>query len=174
MCFVVTVFTLSNIESNKSKCCPGLPMRSSCIYITILFLRRQGFGQEFFFVSVLVWDSRNYNFLVKSLRSSAVFGVWLRRPSPCLIRSAPRREREWGQSETSEKCVFFPCILGGIRPSYYWSLAYAELERINQKRTFPNWHVNFFPTTLFSWPPRIACPIVATTAVCRSLSAQWV
>ena len=34
---------------------------------------------------------------------------------------------------------------------------------------------NFFPTTLFSWSPRSACPIVATTttAVCRFLSAQW-
>ena len=25
-------YSLSNIESNKSKCCPALPMRSSCIY----------------------------------------------------------------------------------------------------------------------------------------------
>ena len=27
---------------------------------------------------------------------------------------------------------------------------------------------------LFSWPPRSACPIVATTAVRRCLSVQWV
>ena len=27
---------------------------------------------------------------------------------------------------------------------------------------------------LFSWPPPSACPIVATTAVCRFLSALWV
>ena len=40
MCCVVTVFTpLSNIESNKSKCCPALRMRSPCRYITILFFK---------------------------------------------------------------------------------------------------------------------------------------
>ena len=32
-------------------------------------------------------------FSVKWLRSSAVFGGRLQRPSPCRIRSAPRRER---------------------------------------------------------------------------------
>ena len=35
--------------------------------------------------SASVWDSRNWKFLVKSLRSSAVCGGRLQRPSPCLI-----------------------------------------------------------------------------------------
>ena len=30
MCCVVTVFTLSNIESNKSKSCPALPLNTLC------------------------------------------------------------------------------------------------------------------------------------------------
>ena len=38
-------------------------------------------------------------------------------------------------SEASEKCVFF-CILGGIGPSYFWILAYVELERINKGQRF--------------------------------------
>ena len=59
--------------------------------------------RSFFSVSASVWDARNWNFSVKSLRSSAVFGGRLQRPSPCLIRSAPRRERGWMLSETSEK-----------------------------------------------------------------------
>ena len=50
------------------------------------------------------------------------------RALPYLIRSAPGRDRVCGLSETSEKCSNF-CILGGIRPSYSWILAYAELER---------------------------------------------
>ena len=43
------------------------------------------------------------DFSAKSLRSSEVFGGRLLRPSPCLIRSAPRRERGWILSKTSEK-----------------------------------------------------------------------
>ena len=56
-------------------------------------------------------------FSVKSLRSSAVFGGRLQRPSPCLIRSEPRRERVWMLSETSEKRTkmyferYYPVIL---------------------------------------------------------------
>ena len=45
------------------------------------------------FVWASVWDSRNWNFSVKLLRTSAVFGGRLQRPSPYLVRSAPRRER---------------------------------------------------------------------------------
>ena len=52
------------------------------------------------------------NFSVESLRSSAVFEGRLQPPSPWLIRSAPRRERGWGLSETSEKCSIF-CLLNG-------------------------------------------------------------
>ena len=33
MCCVVTIFTLSDIESNMSKCCPALSIRSPCMYI---------------------------------------------------------------------------------------------------------------------------------------------
>ena len=52
----------------------------------------------------------------------------LKRPSPCRIRSAPGRDRVRGLSKTSEKRANFR-MLGGIRPSYSWILAYAELER---------------------------------------------
>ena len=34
-------------------------------------------------------------------------GGGLQRPSPCLIRAAPRRERGQTLSEASEKCDFF-------------------------------------------------------------------
>ena len=61
------------------------------IYIRSFFF--QGFGQQFF-------SSRpQYAILgigivaVTSLRSSAVFGGRLKRPSPCRIRSAPGRDR---------------------------------------------------------------------------------
>ena len=87
---------------------------------------------------------------VKSLRSSAVFGGRLRRPSPCRIRSAPRRERGQTLSETSEKCVFF-FNFGRYTPELFLDLAYVELERINKGQhfqigiisklaSFPNWH----------------------------------
>ena len=52
-----------------------------------------GIWSGVFFVSAPVWDYWNWYFSVKSLLSSAVFGERLQRPSPCLIRSAPRRER---------------------------------------------------------------------------------
>ena len=48
-------------------------------------------------------------FSVKSLRSSAVFGGRLKRPSPCGIRSAPRPERGRIPSETSEKLQNIAC-----------------------------------------------------------------
>ena len=122
MCFVVTVFTLSNIESNKSKCCLALPgawvpanagthaeplLYMYIVYIMFLFFEGTGIWSGVAFVSVSIWVSRNWNFSVKSIRSIAVFGGRLQRPSLCLIRSAPRRQRGWGLSETSEKCVFF-------------------------------------------------------------------
>ena len=96
-------------------------------------------------------------FSVKSLRSSAVFGGRLKRPSPWRIRSAPGRDRVRGLSETIEKCANF-CILGGICPSYSWILAYAELERkkhtrygkqnISKLASFPIW-------LLISSPPHL-------------------
>ena len=80
-----------------------------------------------------------------------------RRESPCRIRSAPGRDRERGLSETSNKCANF-YILSGLRPSYSWILAYAELER---KKHIENIYFQvgivsklasyFVPTTLFSW-----------------------
>ena len=42
-------------------------------------------------------------FSVKQLRSSAGFGGRLQRPSPCRVRSAPRREHGRMPSQTSEK-----------------------------------------------------------------------
>ena len=65
-------------------------------------------------------------------------------------------------------------ILGVVRPRYYWIFAYVELDRKNQGTTFPNGYLNFFPTASFLLPPRSDCPVVATTAVYRCLSAQWV
>ena len=45
--------------------------------------------------------------------------------SPCRIRSAPGRDRgTWAERGKREvKCVNFS-ILGGMRPSYFWILAY--------------------------------------------------
>ena len=91
-------------------------------------------------------------------RMKHVLGGRLKRPSPCRIRSAPGRDRVRGLSKTSEKCANF-CILGGIRPSYSWILAHAELERKKHmgEHLFPSWHhfqilaSYFVPTTLFSW-----------------------
>ena len=59
----------------------------------ILFFEGTGIWSGIVFVSASVWDSRNWNFSVKSVRSSAVFGGRLQRSSPCNICSAPRRER---------------------------------------------------------------------------------
>ena len=87
-----------------------------------------------------------------------VLGGRLKRPSPCRIRSAPDRDRVRGLSKTSEKCANFG-ILGGIRPSYSWILAYAEILRKKHmgEHLFLSWHhfqilaSYFVPTTLFSW-----------------------
>ena len=67
------------------------------------FFEGTGIWSGVFFVSSSVWDSLNWNFPVKSLRSRAVFGGRLQLPSPCLIRSETRRERGWRLSEISEK-----------------------------------------------------------------------
>ena len=83
-------------------------------------------------------------------------GAGLKRPSPCLIRSAPGRHRVCGLSETSEECANF-CILGGIRPSYSWILEYAELEQKTHgkifisKLAFSKLASYFVPATPFSW-----------------------
>ena len=72
-------------------------------------------------------------FSVKSLRSRAVFGGRLKRPSPCCIRSAPRRERGRMPSETSEKLQKyrmsrrnsgdFGCIFTSAAPGWFTKLA---------------------------------------------------
>ena len=77
------------------------------------------------FVSASVWDSRNWNFSAKSLRSIAVFGGRLQRSSLCLIGSAPRHERGWGLSETSEKLLQC-CILTRKYRAFGWILTPAE------------------------------------------------
>ena len=74
-------------------------------------------------------------------------------------------------AERDKREVRKKMYLGGIRPSYSWIIAYAELERINQRDNISKLASKFFPSTLFLWPPRSACPIVAATAVCRYLSA---
>ena len=106
-------------------------------------------------------------FSVKYLRSSAVFGGRRTRPSPCRIRSAPGRDRVRGLSETSEMCANF-CILGGIRPSYSWILAYVKLERRKHMGNylFPSWphfQIGFIfrpHHTFFMVTPRSVWPIV--------------
>ena len=93
-----------------------------------------------FSVSASVCDSRNWNcrsnsFVRERLRGAA------QTPLALPYRSAPGQDRVRGLSETSEKCADF-CILGGIRPIYFWILAYAELERKNHigNHLLPSWH----------------------------------
>ena len=164
MC-VVTFFTLPSIESNNSKCCPALPEEwvpayagthgalAYIDYMIILFFRGRIWSGVFFRLGLSMRFSE-LEFSVKSFRSSAVFGGRLKRPSPCRMRSAPGRDRVCGLSETSEKCTK-KRILGGIRPSYCWILAYAELERekyiYGSKHLFPSWyHSNWI---IISSPP---------------------
>ena len=92
-----------------------------------------GFGLEFIFVSTSVCDSRNWNSRSNTFVRTPSTGRRPQRPSPCRIRSA--RGRGKTLSERSEKCTYL-CILGGIRPSYSWILAYVELERINKGQHF--------------------------------------
>ena len=71
---------------------------------------------------------------------------------------------------TSEWSDFF-CILGGIRPSYSWILAYVELGRINQGTTFPNGIIfklasKFLLDDVFLMAASKPLPYLATTAVC--------
>ena len=87
------------------------PSKYIYLYLLTLFCQRTGIWSGVFFVSRPHYGILgNWNFSVKSLRSGAVFGRGLQRPSPCLIRSEPRRERGWGLSETSEKLLKC-CIL---------------------------------------------------------------
>ena len=116
---------------------------------------------------------------LERMKHVKVFGGRLQRPSPFLIRWAPRRESPCrirfapcrdqvrGLSETSKKCANF-CILGGIRPSYSWILAYTKLERKKHmgKHLFPSWHhfqIGFLfrpDHTFIMVTPRSVWPIV--------------
>ena len=81
------------------------------ITITICVFERTGIGQEFFFISASVWDSRTSNASVKLLRSSAVFEGRFQSPSPCSIRSIHGLECLWRLRERGEKWSKF-CIFG--------------------------------------------------------------
>ena len=66
--------------------------------------------------------------------------------------------------------------MGGLSPSYSYILAYVELEQINKKNYF---QISVIFKLVSKFPPDDAffhgpCPIVATTALCRFLSAQWI
>ena len=72
---------------------PEIHIENTYIHRMILFFEGTGNWPGVFFVLASVRDSRSWNFSIKSLRSSAFFGGRLQHPSPCLIRSAPRRIR---------------------------------------------------------------------------------
>ena len=149
-------------------------MRSPCFYIVVLFLvRGLGFRQGGGFRFGPSMGFSKLEFLAKIAALERRLEGRLQRPSPCLIRSASDRDRVWGLSENNEKLLEC-CILMGYSRAFGWNLTSAELERINHGATFQSWHdfqinwpLKFFSTTNFTWLPRSACPIVATTAVSR-------
>ena len=53
-------------------------------------------------------------------------------------------------AERDQREVRFFCILGGIRPSYSWILAYVELERINEGQHFQIGIISKFESNFFS------------------------
>ena len=100
-------------------------------------------------------------FSVKPLRSSAVFGGRLKRPSPCRIRSAPGRDRVRGLSETSKREVRKFLYFGRYTPELFMDLGVC---RAPTKKTYQAWGNIYFqvgvisklasyfvPTTLFPW-----------------------
>ena len=55
-------------------------------------------------------------------------------PTPIAV-PYPFRTPTWTRKDAERhkrEVLFFSCILGGIRPIYFWILAYVELERINK------------------------------------------
>ena len=109
---VLPVFPFSPCDAHGISCYPH-PEGEPCVYVyNDSFFLGADIWSGVSLVSGEVWDYRKWKVSVKSLRSSAVFGGRLQRPLPRLIRSAPRRERGWGLSETSEKCANF-CMLNG-------------------------------------------------------------
>ena len=77
-------------------------------------------------------------FSVKWLRSSAVFGGRLKRPSPCRIRSAPRRERGRMPSETSEKLQKYRKSRRNSRPLGCVLNVCSAWIRFTKLASFPN------------------------------------
>ena len=55
------------------------------------------------------------------------------RPAVSVPHIDVNADRRWARQARN---AFFFCILGGIRPSYSWILAYVELERINKGQHF--------------------------------------
>ena len=138
------------------------PMRSPCIYIYIykIIIFFLDSVKRVFCLDLSMrfsnWNSRSNRFV----RAPPSGGGSNAPRSAVFVPHLPGRDRVRGLSETSEKRANF-CVLGGIRPSYTWILAYAELER--KKHTV--WENNYFkvdiiskldsylvhPTTFFSW-----------------------
>ena len=116
----------------------------------------------------------------RRLRGAAQTSLALPHPLRTWPRSGTCR-----LSETSEKCAIF-CILGGIRPSYSWILAYicrAWTKKHTWHQVWENIYFQagiisklasyFVPTTLFSWSHLEALGLLCTSydwVLCRSFS----
>ena len=108
----------------------------------IRVFERTGIGHEFFssrpqYGILEPRISRSNRFVRAPSSRGAVFEGRLQRPSPGLIRSAPRRERVWGLSETSEN-LLNNCILKLHSPAFFWILMSAELEQTKHGKLFVN------------------------------------
>ena len=84
---------------------------------------------------------------------------------------------------SNKKFAFFLCILGCIRPSYFWILPCVELERIKEGQHFqigimPKLEPIFSPASLFRGGLQaLALSYIAITtdaAACRFYSSQRV
>ena len=81
----------------------------------------------------------DWNFPVKSLCSSAVFGGRPQHPSPCPIRSAPRRERRWMEAGRDEREVREILHFEQYSPVIVRMLTYGEVDKIKFGKTlFPH------------------------------------
>ena len=99
--------------------------------------RSRGFGQEFCFVSASVCHSRNWNSRSNSFVRAASSGGGSNAPRSAVtvLHLNMNADRGWSKQARMREFRFI-CILGGIRPSYSWILAYVQLERINTGRNF--------------------------------------
>ena len=116
-----------------------------------------GVSVRSFSVSTSVPDSRN-NWISRSKR-------FVRAPSSgggsnasCPAVSVPHLTGIGcvGQARQARNAHIL-CILGGIRPSYSWILAYAEIERKKYfgKLSFPCWQIFQIYLLLISSPPHL-------------------